>query len=123
MSGKPKLLFVDDEPEILELLTLMFRDCESETALNTEAALEILRKKQFDVLVTDIKMPGAGGLSLIDSAKKMCPNLAIIVITGHHQEMPEDTNQKVHQLLLKPFSRETIRAAVTSALGSCSPPY
>ena len=71
MREKPRLLFVDDEPEILELLVLMFRDCESETALNTESALEILRKKHFDVLVTDIKMPGAGGLSLIDSAKKM----------------------------------------------------
>ena len=88
MSGKPRLLFVDDEVEILELLVLMFRDCESETALNTESALEILRKEQFDVLVTDIKMPGASGLSLIESAKKMSPDLAIVVITGHHQEMP-----------------------------------
>jgi YesN/AraC family two-component response regulator len=117
MSGKPRLLFVDDEPEILELLVLMFRDCESQTALNTESALEILRKEQFDVLVTDIKMPGAGGLSLIESARKMAPNLAIVVITGHHQEIPEDTSAKVHQWLLKPFSRETIRAAVMSAFG------
>jgi two-component system NtrC family response regulator len=117
MSEKPRLLFVDDEPEILELLVLMFRDCEAQTALNTESALEILRKEEFDVLVTDIKMPGAGGMSLIDSAKKMSPDLAIVVITGHHQEMPEDTSAKVHQWLLKPFSRETIRAAVMSAFG------
>jgi YesN/AraC family two-component response regulator len=115
MSGKPKLLFVDDEPEILELLVLMFRDCESETALNSETALEILRKTQFDVLVTDIKMPGAGGLSLIDAAKNMSPNLGIIVITGHHQEMPEGTETKVHKWILKPFNRETIREAVMSA--------
>jgi DNA-binding NtrC family response regulator len=115
MKEKPKLLFVDDEPEILELLVLMFRDCESETALNTESALEILQKRHFDILVTDIKMPGAGGLSLIDSAKKMLPGLAIVVITGHHQEIPEDTRKKVHQWLLKPFSRETIRNALMSA--------
>ena len=118
MSRKPRLLFVDDEPEILELLVLMFRDCESQTALNTESALEILRREKFDVLVTDIKMPGAGGLSLIDSAKKMTPDLAIVVITGHYQEMPEDTSSsKVHRWLLKPFSRETIRMAVMSAFG------
>jgi YesN/AraC family two-component response regulator len=117
MSGKPRLLFVDDEVEILELLVLMFRDCESQTALNTESALEILRKEQFDVLVTDIKMPGASGLSLIESAKKMSPDLAIVVITGHYQEMPEDSSAMVHQWLLKPFSRETIRAAVMSAFG------
>jgi len=117
MNGKPRLLFVDDEPEILDLLVLIFRDCESQTALNTESALEILRRQRFDVLVTDIKMPGAGGLYLIDSAKKMAPDLSIVVITGHHQEMPEDTSAKVHQWLLKPFSGETIRAAVMSAFG------
>jgi YesN/AraC family two-component response regulator len=117
MSGKPRLLFVDDEPEILELLVLMFRDCESQTALNSESALEILRKERFDVLVTDIKMPGSGGLGLIDSAKKIAPDLAIVVITGHHQEIPEDISAKVHQWLLKPFSRETIRTAVMSAFG------
>jgi YesN/AraC family two-component response regulator len=117
MNGKPRLLFVDDEPEILELLVLMFHDCGSQTALNTESALDMLRKERFDVLVTDIKMPGAGGLSLIDSAKKMFPNLAIVVITGHHQEVPQDTGAKVHQWILKPFSRETIRAAVMSAVG------
>ena len=115
MRRKPKLLFVDDEPEILELLVLMFRDCEAETALNCETALEILGKRQFDVLVTDIKMPGAGGLSLIDAAKKGSPNLGIIVITGHYQEMPEGTETKVHKWILKPFNRETIREAVMSA--------
>jgi len=69
VTGKPKLLLVDDERDILEFLVRVFRDCDSETALNAQSALEALQKQQFDVLVTDIKMPGGSGLNLIETAK------------------------------------------------------
>jgi len=116
MNGKPRLLFVDDEPEILELLTYTFRDFDTDTALNTDAALEILREKHFDVLVTDIKMPGTPGFTLIDSARKLSPGIVVIVITGHHQEVPEESRQKVSQWILKPFSLQVIRGAVLRSL-------
>jgi YesN/AraC family two-component response regulator len=116
VTGKPRLLIVDDEREILDFLMLVFRDCEAETALNTESALEALRKKRFDVLITDIKMPGSLGLTLIDSAKENWPETAIVVITGHYQEMPAEIEGKVHQWILKPFTIETIREAVMSSL-------
>jgi DNA-binding NtrC family response regulator len=116
MKDKAKLLIVDDEQEILEFLVTVFRDCNSETALNAASALKALRKERFDVLITDIRMPGGSGLDLIDSAKILCPDLAIIVITGHYQELPAETDKKVHQWILKPFSVEDIREAVTSAI-------
>ena len=116
MTRKPKLLLVDDEQEIVEFLVLVFRDCDSKTALNAESALEALRKERFDVLVTDIRMPGATGMSLIDSAKEMWPALPIIVITGHYKEMPADTEAKIHRWILKPFSISTIREAVMSSI-------
>src|SRR5262245_24728269 len=103
MSSKPRLLFVDDEPEILELLALTFREFDSETVENTEAALQALRMSHFDVLITDIKMPGNSGLNLIDFATKISPTLAVIVITGHHLEIPADANDKVSHWILKPF--------------------
>jgi DNA-binding NtrC family response regulator len=116
MSGKLKLLFVDDEGEILDFLVLVFRDCDTETALNTESALEALRRTRFDVLITDIKMPGALGLSLIDSARELWPDLPIVVITGHYQQVSAETEAKVHEWILKPFSIEAIREAVMSSL-------
>src|SRR2546421_409426 len=112
MTRKLKLLLVDDEEEIVEYLVLVFGDCDSKTALNAESALEALRKERFDVLITDIKMPGATGLSLIDSAKEMRPDLPIVVITGHYKEMPADTESKIHRWIVKPFSISTIREAV-----------
>jgi two-component system response regulator YesN len=116
MNIKPKLLLVDDEPEILELLNLTFRDFESETALNTESTLELLRTRHFDVLITDIKMPGESGLRLIDCAKKISPDLVVIVITGHHQEVPAAAKDKVSHWILKPFSIYAIREAVFSSI-------
>ena len=116
MTRKPKLLFVDDEQEIVEFLVSVFRDCDSNTALNVESALEALRRERFDVLITDIKMPGATGLSLIDSAKQMWPALPIIVITGHYKEMPADSEAKIHRWILKPFNIPTIREAVMSSI-------
>jgi YesN/AraC family two-component response regulator len=56
MTVKPKPLLVDDERDILEFLVRVFRECDCETALNAQSALEVLRKEQFDVLVTDIKI-------------------------------------------------------------------
>ena len=117
MTRKPKLLLVDDEQEIVEYLVVVFQDCDSKTALNAESALEALRKERFDVLITDIKMPGGTGLSLIDSAKEMWPGLPIIVITGHYKEMPADTEAKIHRWILKPFSIPAIREAVMSSIG------
>jgi YesN/AraC family two-component response regulator len=116
MTGKPKLLLVDDERDILEFLVRVFRDCDCETALNAQSALEVLRKGQFDVLVTDIKMPGGSGLSLIETAKTNWPDISIIVITGHYQEMPAGIDKKVHQWIVKPFSVQSIRDAVMSSL-------
>ena|SRR5215471_13854000 len=113
--NKRRLLLVDDEPEILELLTLSFPDFDCEIALNTVSALEILGKVHIDVLITDIKMPGESGLTLIERAKVMSPGLGVIVITGHHQETPAEVKDKVHHWILKPFRRQAIREAVLSA--------
>lgn len=116
MISKPKLLIVDDEQEILDFLVLVFRDCHCATALSADAALALLKPERFDVLVTDIKMPGRTGLGLIDDAKRIWPDLPIIVITGHYQEMPAGAEDKVRDWILKPFGIDIIRGAVMSAI-------
>ena len=116
MTEKPKLLFVDDEQEILDFLVAVFRDCDSKTALNADSALALLTRQRFDVLITDIKMPGTNGLSLMNSAKAIWPDLPIIVITGHYQEIPAAAKEKVQEWILKPFSVDTIRNAVMKSL-------
>lgn len=116
MSLNTRMLIVDDEPEILELLTLTFRGFSTETALDSESALELLRARPFDVLVTDVRMPGASGLSLIDHARASSPGILIFVMTGHYQEVPRDIQDKVSRWILKPFTVASLRKSVYEAL-------
>jgi two-component system response regulator AtoC len=114
MSVRTRLLLVDDEAEILELLKLTFHDCDVDTALNADAALDLLQTKSFDAILTDVRMPGQSGLSLIDRATALRPNIAVIVMTGHHQDAASDT--RVARWILKPFSISGIRATVQEVL-------
>jgi DNA-binding NtrC family response regulator len=114
MSAHRRLLLVDDEAEILELLTLTFHDFDVETALNVDAALDLLRAKPFDAIITDVRMPGRSGLSLIDHATALCPGVPVMVITGHHQDFAGDT--RVARWIPKPFSVSGIRAIVEDVL-------
>jgi DNA-binding NtrC family response regulator len=116
MNLRRRLLVVDDEAEILELLKLTFHDCDVDTALDTGSALEQLKKTTFDAIITDVRMPGGSGLSLIDHAATLCPAAAVIVITGHHQEREPDP--RVARWIPKPFSISGIRATVFEVLGA-----
>ena len=114
MSDRHRLLLVDDEAEILELLRMTFDDFDVETALNADRALDLLRRHRFDAIITDVRMPGRSGLSVIEEAESLCPGIAVIVMTGHHQEQATDT--RVARWILKPFSIAGIRATVVDLL-------
>ncbi len=81
---KEYILIVDDETAIREQISeyLAAFGLQSDTAANAEEALVMLKNKQYDVVITDIKMPGMDGLALTDIIKK---NYAadVIVITGY----------------------------------------
>lgn len=114
MSARHRLLLVDDEVEILELLRMTFNDYDVETALNADSAIDLLRERRFDAILTDVRMPGRSGLSVIEQADALCPGVAVIVMTGHHQELAKDT--RVARWILKPFSIAAIRATVLEVL-------
>ncbi len=115
---RPRLLLVDDEAEILELLTMIFADCDVHTALNVECAKTILRAQTFDLIVTDLKMPGGSGLGLIEFSKQYWPALPVIIITGHDPALSPDEALKVHSCVRKPFGKAVIRKAVAQALAT-----
>jgi len=114
MTERRRLLVVDDEAEIVELLRLTFEDFDVETAMDADSAIDRLRARPVDAIITDIRMPGRSGLSLIDEAASVCPGASVIVITGHHQMLESDT--RVARWITKPFSIAGIRQAVTEVL-------
>jgi DNA-binding NarL/FixJ family response regulator len=79
-----RLLLVDDEPELLELMGDWFvgKPYELATATNGVEALARMRERPFDVIVTDLKMPGMGGLELLDRVKELDPEVQVVILSG-----------------------------------------
>lgn len=82
-----KVLIADDERIERKGITslLMMEDYELEImeAANGKAALDLVKQKKPDILISDIKMPFMDGLELMDEVRKICPDMAIIVISGY----------------------------------------
>jgi two-component system response regulator PilR (NtrC family) len=81
-----KILVVDDEINMLKLLCDLLKEddgYEVETASSGEEALEKIKKVIFDLIISDIKMPGMNGLELLEKIKTMDINAAVIFITGY----------------------------------------
>ena len=86
------ILLVDDESVILEMLheTLTREGYRCDEAASGDVAVEMLKTRQFDILLTDIVMPGIGGLELAEQAKKLNPAMLIIIMTGYLNEFSYD---------------------------------
>jgi HD-like signal output (HDOD) protein/CheY-like chemotaxis protein len=115
-----KVLFVDDEEAILSGLRRMLRrhaaDWETSFAVGGEAALACLRDEQFDVVVTDMRMPGLDGAGVLDAVRRQQPGTVRIVLSGHNEMASAlRTVPLAHQFLTKPCDPEELRAAVNRA--------
>ena len=77
-------------------------------------ALELIRKLNADLLVTDIRMPGMDGLELIAKAKSLLPNLEVIIISGYRSSALAHrvTQYQVTDFILKPVKRERLCEAL-----------
>jgi excisionase family DNA binding protein len=124
-SDRHRVLVVDDEPAVRELLekTLRLADYDVDTAADGPAALERLRTIQYGLLITDLKMPGMDGLSVIREARRIRPELPVVIITGCSTEASaiEAINLGVVGYLTKPFRLPRVLATAARALGEPVP--
>ncbi len=79
------VLLVDDEKGYLNVLSnrLLKRSIHATKAFSGTEAIQILRKKDFDVVVLDLKMEDMDGIEVLKIMKKMVPELPVIILTGH----------------------------------------
>jgi excisionase family DNA binding protein len=120
-SGRPRVLVVDDEASIRDLLskTLALAEYDVDLAPDGRTALERLRVIPYDLLITDLKMPGVDGLTVIREARRLKTDLPVLIITGYSTEASaiEAVNLGVSGYLTKPFRVPRVLAAAAKALG------
>ncbi len=119
--GRARILVVDDEESIRELLskTLALAEYDVDLAADGRAAVDRLRIIPYDLLITDLKMPGVDGLAVIREARRLKADIPVIIITGFSTEASaiEAVNLGVSGYLTKPFRVPRVLAAAAKALG------
>jgi excisionase family DNA binding protein len=118
---RPRVLIVDDDPSVRDLLakTLALAEYDVDISPDGRTALERLRIIPYDLLITDLKMPGVDGLSVIREARRLKADIPVIIVTGFSTEASaiEAVNLGVSGYLTKPFRVPRVLAAAAKALG------
>ncbi len=114
------ILFVDDEPNILSGLQRMLRtqrrEWEMDFAPGGAEALTMLAEKKYDVIVSDMKMPGMDGAQLLQEVSVKFPQTVRIILSGFSEkEMILRSLSAAHQYLAKPCEPEILIATITRA--------
>lgn len=114
------ILFVDDEQMVLEGLRRMLRPMrdvwEMEFASGGAAALEMLACQEFDVVVSDMRMPGIDGAQLLTTIQQLYPNVIRVILSGYtEREVIMKTVGIAQQYLAKPCDAETLKETVAKA--------
>lgn len=120
-AGRPRVLVVDDEANIRDLLskTLALAEYDVDLAHDGRSALDRLRIVPYDLLITDLKMPGVDGLTVIREARRLKADIPVVIVTGFSTEASaiEAVNLGVSGYLTKPFRVPRVLAVAAKALG------
>ena len=117
---KTKVLVVDDDPNLTELLvdTLVVIGYEAFAAESAKTALEILRKEHIDLVISDINMPDMSGIELLEEIKKANRHLPVMLITGIGSDSIRSRaySSGADSFLAKPFRIGTIESEIGKML-------
>jgi len=116
-----RLLFVDDEPNVLSALRRVFRqeNYEVQLAANAAEALVAINAGPIHLMITDYMMPGVNGGELLRQAREIAPDMIRIMLTGHADTgavMSAIKTGAVYKFILKPWNDDDLRVTVALAL-------
>jgi two-component system NtrC family response regulator len=114
------VLIVDDEKNYLVVLEALLapEGYEIITADNPEKALQLIRESDLDLVISDMKMPGISGMTILEEAKKINPDIPIIIMTafGTIEMAVEAMKRHAYDYVEKPFKNEALKLTVKKAL-------
>ena len=117
-----RVLFVDDEERVLSGLRRMLRPYRSDWSMtfvdSAKAALDELALDTFDVIVSDVRMPGMDGIELLEAVAESHPGVIRIILSGHaNEDSTRRATGVAHQYLAKPCSADQLRETVQRSAG------
>jgi putative two-component system response regulator len=119
-SRRLQVLCVDDEPDILKLMTRLLErlDLSVTTAAGPHRALDLFDRGRFDLVITDIRMPGMDGHAFLAQVRARDPQIPVVVATGHAslENAIRALRDGATGMLVKPFTAEEFGQEVTAAL-------
>lgn len=115
--AKTRVLFVDDEPLVLQGLQRMLRPLRAEWEMafveSGQAALQLMSEEPFQVIVSDMRMPGMNGAQLLSRVQEAYPKTVRLILSGHaDKELILKCVGTAHQFLSKPCEPDALRAAI-----------
>jgi two-component system, NtrC family, response regulator PilR len=119
---KPRILVVDDEESIREFLEIMLRKegYEITCAEDGQKALDVIKKRAFDMVISDLQMPNMSGLELLKEVKNQYPDMTFMMITafGTTETAVDAMKLGAYDYILKPFKIDEVRINIANALRS-----
>lgn len=119
--ARNRVLVVDDEKNQREIYTLILEDdgFEVTTAQSGEQAVRIARENDFDLVLTDYKMTGMDGLTLLSELVQIDPSIIVVMMTAHGsvESVKEALRAGAFDYLEKPVDRDQLLKVIESALG------
>jgi DNA-binding NtrC family response regulator len=116
-----RILIIDDEDSIRDYLSMMLEREGYEVSASEDGkrALKLNSKKSYDVVITDIQLPGMSGLDILTTLRESDPTLPVIIITGHasQESAIEALNIGAFYYLLKPVSNEELERFIRRVRG------
>lgn len=117
---KAKVLVVDDELSMREFLTILLEreGYDALSAANADQALKLLNDDLFDLIISDVQMPGLNGIDLLARVKAMAPDTAVLMMTAFSaaEQAVEAMKLGAYDYIAKPFKIEEIKLLIRNAL-------
>lgn len=115
-----KILVVDDELSMREFLSILLEreGYHPDLADSAESALKLLETEDYELVISDVNMPGLSGLQLLEQIKKITPDTAVLLITAYStaEQAVEAMKLGAYDYIAKPFKVEEIKVLVRNAL-------
>jgi CheY-like chemotaxis protein/glycine cleavage system H lipoate-binding protein len=119
MEQKLNLLVIDDEQVVLDSIRKLLKNENYNiyTVLTSQEALDLLKDRDIDIILTDLMLPEMDGLELLDAVKKIIPHLPMIVITGHAtiNTALQATHLGAFDYIAKPFTKSELLGVLKRA--------